>query len=93
MLRDLKKLLLLDEDTDKKIHEYQATLNDVTTEIQKIDDALNSITEHLQEMSKHPTYGKYAYLGLEEIQKYQCHPWSPESAQTRVILGDLYRHV
>ena len=70
MLRDLQKLLPFNEDIDKKIHEYQATLNGVTTELQKLDDALNSITKHLQDMSKHPTYGKYAYLGLEEIQKY-----------------------
>lgn len=70
MLRDLQKLLPFNEDIDKKIHEYQATLKGVTTELQKLDDALNSITKHLQDMSKHPTYGKYAYLGLEEIQKY-----------------------
>ena len=70
MLRDLQKLLPLNEDIDQKIQEYQAILNGVTTELQKLDDALNSITEHLQDMSKHPTYGKYAYLGLEEIQKY-----------------------
>ena len=33
MLRDLQKLLPFNEDIDKKIHEYQATLNGVTAEL------------------------------------------------------------
>ena len=57
-------------DIDRKIEEQQQTLNNVNDELKKLDTVIESIGKHLGDMSSHPTYGKYAYFKLGEIQKF-----------------------
>ena len=38
-------------------------------ELKTLDSVINDMEKHLTDMSQHPTYGKYAFLKLAEIQE------------------------
>ena len=38
-------------------------------ELKTLDSVITDMEKHLTDMSQHPTYGKYAFLKLAEIQE------------------------
>ena len=44
-------------------------MESVNEELKTLDSVIGDMDKHLSDMSQHPTYGKYAYMKLAEIQE------------------------
>ena len=50
--------------------ELEKAIDSINEESQVLETVIGDMEKHLRDMSKHPTYGKYAYFKLQEIQKF-----------------------